>query len=158
MDEGRPGYTFIGPGGGDRGRVGRQRPAKWRGIVGSWGAKLAPVFGEKRGRWRRGVASGPTRERARGGREWRRRGRFSAAMAATAAAGLRLGMTGGVHGSHLSEREGGRGRLGRQNRLEGEREPSGPREEAGPRGRERRGWAERGPKRGKRILIVFFLF
>ena len=67
-------------------------------------------------------------------------------------------MTGGVHGSHLSEREGGRGRLGRQNRLEGEREPSGPREEAGPRGRERRGWAERGPKRGKRILIVFFLF
>jgi hypothetical protein len=76
-------------------------------------------------------------------------------------------MTGGVHGSHLSEREGGRGRLGRQNGLEGEREPSGPREEAGPRGRERgragrrrerRDWAERGPKRGRRILFVFFLF
>nr|ABB46857.1 hypothetical protein LOC_Os10g08500 [Oryza sativa Japonica Group] len=77
--------------------------ARHRGIV---GAKSAPVFGEKRGRrWRRGVASGPTRERARGGQEWRRRGRFLAAMVATAVADLRLGMIGGVHGSHLSAKE-----------------------------------------------------
>nr|ABF96970.1 hypothetical protein LOC_Os03g33800 [Oryza sativa Japonica Group] len=64
----------------------------------SWdrgGAKPAPVFGEKRGRrWSRGMASGPMRERARGGREWQRRGRFSAAIAATTVADLSLGMTG----------------------------------------------------------------
>nr|BAH80046.1 hypothetical protein [Oryza sativa Indica Group] len=104
--EDAPGIVYIHSWRENHGQVGRQRPAKWQGLVGSWAAKPAPVFGEKWGRrWRRGVASCPTRERARGGREWRRRGQFSAAMAATAVAGLRLGKTGGAHGSHLSAKE-----------------------------------------------------
>jgi len=95
-DEGRPGCIFIGPGGGDRGRDARNRPAMRGRRRGRSGAVSAPIFVGKTGE--------DAEEAVEGGGRCRRWRRHSVGAArARAVAGRRSTARGGgrLHGGEV---------------------------------------------------------